>query len=318
MRTFCCLLAVLLLAAPAVGRQIYVDNVAGDDRSTAQQPHDPNGRAGAVRTLTQALRLAQGGDVIVLAKTNIPYRESVSLVGGRHSGTAEQPFTIRGNGAVLDGSAPAPAELWERHKGAIFRLRARPMGYPQLFLDGQPASRVSVPATATAPPNLQPRQWCSLGGRVYFCVDKDKLPGDYQLTFAWQPTGVTLFRVQHVRIADLVVQGFQVDGIQLSNSARDVSLAKVTCRGNGRSGIALGGASLALIDASLLVSNGAAQLLTLPASETYLHATRLQSNTAPGWVDQGGRVYVEGRRVEGGLDDFRPAAAQVPAREPKP
>jgi hypothetical protein len=318
MRTFFCLLAILFFAAPAVGREIYVDNVAGNDQSTGLQLRDVNGRVGAVRTLGHALQLARSGDVIVLAKTKAPYRESISLVGSRHGGTSEQPFVIRGNGAILDGSAPATAEMWESYQGAIFRLRSRPMGYPQLFLDGQPALRVSVAQAARMLPDLQPQQWCSLGGQIYFCVEKGKLPGDYRLSYAHRPTGITLFRVEHVRIADLVVQGFQVDGIQLCNSPRDVLLTNVTCRGNGRSGIAVGGASLALIDVSLLVSNGAAQLLTLPASETYLRKTRLRSNTAPGWVDQGGRVYVDGRRVEGGLDDFPPAAAAHSAREPKP
>ena len=76
----------------------------------------------------------------------------------------------------------------------------------------------------------------------------------------------------------------------------------------------MGGASLAEIDASLLGDNGCAQLLTLPCSETHLRGTHLLSNTAPGWVDQGGRVFVDGKRVEGGLDEFHPAAAE----EPKP
>ena len=78
-----------------------------------------------------------------LVKNDAPYRESFSLTGSRHSGTSEQPFTIRGNGAILDGSAPAPAEKWEAYKGAIFRLRGRPTGYSQLFLE-RPAGGAGV------------------------------------------------------------------------------------------------------------------------------------------------------------------------------
>ena len=104
-----------------------------------------------MRTLAKALQLAGAGDTIVLAKTDAPYRESISLVGSRHSGTSQQPFTIQGNGAILDGSAPAPAEAWEHYKGAIFRLRVRPTGNPQLFLDGRPAVRVFAAQAAKEP-----------------------------------------------------------------------------------------------------------------------------------------------------------------------
>jgi hypothetical protein len=163
------------------------------------------------------------------------------------------------------------------------------------------------------PPKLQPRQWCLLEGQIYFCVEPTKLPGDYKLACCHEQTGVTMFHVDRVVIADLTVQGFQLDGINLHNSARNVSLLGVTCRGNGRSGVTVGGASSAEIEASLLCDNGHAQLLTLPCSETRLRGTHLPSITAPGWIDQGGRVLVDGKPVKGGLDEFHPAAM-----EPKP
>ena len=145
-------------------------------------------------------------------------------------------------------------------------------------------------------------------GQIYFCVEHSKLPGSYKLSYAHEQTGVTLFHVEQVRIVDLTVQGFQVDGISLSNSAREVLLSGVTCRGNGRSGVVVGGASSVTIRASLLGDNGQAQLLTLPYSETRLFNTHLLSNTAAGWVDQGGRVYSDGKRGKGGKDELRPTA----------
>jgi hypothetical protein len=313
-RTFYCLLTLLLLWSPAAGREIVVDNVAGDDRFTGQASRDPGGTAGPVRTLAKALRLAGPGDTIVLVKNDAPYRESFSLTGSCHSGTSEQPFTVRGNGAIFDGSAAAPAEKWESYRGAIFRLRGRPTGYSQLFLDGRPAVRVFAAQSAKTPPDLQPRQWCSVAGRIYFCVDKTKLPGDYKLSYAHDPTGVTLFHVEHIRVADLTVQGFQVDGISLYNSARDVTLSNVTCRGNGRSGVAVGGASSVTIDDSLLGNNGQAQLLAMPFSEAHVRSSHLLSNSAPALVDQGGRVYINGRRVEGGRDQLSPPA--TPGKKP--
>jgi hypothetical protein len=313
-RKFCCLLIVLLLWSPAMGREVYVNNVAGDDRFSGDRAQDPGGLGGPVRTLVKALRLAGPGDTIVLAKTEAPYRESISLVGSRHSGTAQQPFTIQGNGAILDGSAPAPPKAWENTKGPVFRLRVPPVSSPMLFLDGRPAVRAFAAETAKEPPELKPRQWCSVAGQVYFCVEKSKLPGDYKLSCAQMQTGITLFHVENVRIAALTVQGFQVDGISLANSAREVSLANVTCRGNGRAGVAVGGASSVAIRASLLGDNGQTQLLTLPHSETQVDNTHLLSNSGPGWIDRGGRVTIDGKRVQGGQDAFRP----TPAAEPKP
>jgi hypothetical protein len=313
-RTFHCVLAVLLLWSPAMGREVFVNNIAGDDRFGGDRAHDPAGLGGPVRTLAKALRLAGPGDTIVLAKTDAPYRESMSLVGSRHSGTSQQPFTIEGGGAILDGSRPLPAEAWENYRGPIFRLRSPPTGSPLLFLDGRPAARTFAAENADGPPELQPRQWCSLRGQIYFCVDGSKLPRDYKLSATHLQTGVTLFHVDRVQIANFIVQGFQVDGVSLPNSARDVRLTNVTCRGNGRAGIVVGGASSVTIRASLLGDNGQCQLLTLPYSETHVANTHLLSNTAPAWVDRGGRVTIDGKSVQGGKDEFRSA----PVPEPKP
>ncbi len=309
-------LCLLLLLWPmsAAARDIFVDNVAGDDRATGHQSHHAPDGSGPIQTIGKALHRAQGGDAIVLANTQRPYRESISLVGSCHSGTAQEPFTLRGNGAILDGSAPVPPAAWENYAGPVFRFRPPHLGCQQLFLDDRPATRVFVARTAGGPPDLRPRQWCLLDGQIYFCVDSTKLPRDYRLRYAHNQTGITLYHVEHVLIADLVVQAFQIDGISLHNSARDVSLAGVTCRGNGRSGVTVGGASLADIDHTLLSDNGQAQLLTLPYSETHARHSRLLGYTAPGWVDQGGRVYLDGKRVESGLDQFPP----TPSLEKQP
>jgi len=294
---------VLLLVSSAAARDIHVSNLAGDDRFTGREADSMSDGTGPVRTITRALRVALAGDRIVLAKTGEPYRESISLVGSRHSGYPKRPFTIEGNGAILDGSAPVPAEAWQNFGGAVFRFQPPHGGHQRLFLDNRPADRIAVGPMAGAPPKLKPLQWCFFEGRIYFCVEPNKLPEDYNPTHADKQTGITLFHVRLVGIVDLTVQGFRVDGISAYNSARDVYLGGVTCRGNGRSGVAVGGASQVEIDAALLGNNGEAQLLTLPMSETRVRNSELFSNTAPGWVDKGGRVTIDDKRVEGGLDD---------------
>ena len=301
------LVLLVLMVSVASGRDIYVDNVAGVDTFNGRRGTGAD-RTGPVRSITRALQLASQGDRIVLENTAQPYRESISLVGGRHSGYSFKPFVIQGNGAILDGSAPVPSGAWEHYRGPVFRFRPPRLHHQQLFLNERPAVRVIAGFQAAGPPKLEPLQWCLHDGYLYFSIEPDttKLPEDYPLTYADKRVGITLFHVDRVTIQELTVQGFQLDGINAHNSARDVTIAGVTCRGNGRSGIAVGGASRVSIEACLVGNNGSAQVLTLPWSETQIHNTELLSNTAPGWVDQGGRVYVEGKRVHGGLEELVP------------
>ena len=291
-----------VLTAPAAARDLFVSNTAGDDAFSGRQARNASDRSGPVRTIARALQLAVAGDRIVLMPTDEPYRESISLVGSRHSGYPHQSFVIEGNGAILDGSSPVPPELWEHDRGAVFRFRPPGKAHQQLFLDKLPADRVAADRFQQQPPKLDKLQWCLHAGYIYFCVEPDKLPGDYPLTYARLQTGITLFHVNRVAIVDLTVQGFQVDGISAHNSAREVRLSGVTLRGNGRSGVTVGGASRVEIDQSTIGNNGRAQVLSLPYSETSIRNSNVFSNTAPAWVDRGGKMYVDGQKVEDGID----------------
>jgi hypothetical protein len=304
-------LAPFLSASTATARDIYVNNLDGDDRFTGQYPQRMSDVTGPVRTIQRALRLATQGDRIVLENTGQPYRESISLVGSRLSGYSFRPLVIEGNGAILDGSASVPPGAWEHYRGNVFRFRPPRLAYQQLFYSDRPLARVDADPEADEPPELAPLQWCLHKGHIYFSTKHERTdrPEDYYLTYACKQTGITLFHVDRVAIVDLTVQGFQLDGISLHNSARGVIVAGVTCRGNGRSGITVAGASQARISACLIGDNGSAQLLTLPCSETQIRDTALLSNTAPGWVDRGGRVYVEGKEVSGGLEELAPPPA---------
>ena len=66
------------------------------------------------------------------------------------------------------------------------------------------------------------------------------------------------------------------------------------------------------IESCKLAGNGQAQLLTLPDSETHLLASELAGDTARGWVDEGGRVYLGSKRIEGGKKSVQPDEAPKP------
>lgn len=299
--------------AAASARDIYVNNRTGNDRYRGVQPRPQKDNTGPLRTITRALQIAIPGDRIVLANTGEPYRESFTLFGSRHSGLPDRPLTIVGNGAVLEGAGEIHVDRWHYVHDNVFRFRPRHLVHQQLFLNSRPLTRILCDHPATGPPELQPLEWCLHGGYIYFRAEPLKRPEDYALTVAKQRVGITLFHVENVAILDLTVQGFQLDGINAHNSARNIVLRGVTCRGNGRAGIVVGGASLVSIESSLIGNNGEAQLLTTPYSETFVRRSDLLSNTAPAWVDEGGAVVLDGEPIEGGIDQRPPEAQEVPA-----
>lgn len=310
---FVCLVAASTWTAavlPAAARDIFVDNVAGDDRFTGHETISGPDGTGPVRSIGRALELAHQGDRIVLKNSGVPYRESISLAGLDHSGGGLGHFMIRGNNAVLDGSVPVPDDAWEHYRGAVFRFRPKYLEHQRLFFQGKPLGQVAADRESAVPPELKPLQWCLHHQYIYFCCERGKLPPSYELSYAGRRVGITLFHVENVAILDLTVQGFQLDGVNAHNSARNVYLGGVTCRGNGRSGAAVGGASVVRLDGCRLGDNGRMQVLTLPYSVTYLTNTLVLANTGPAWVDRGGKgeLIHDGGLLQGG-------AAELP--EPK-
>lgn len=294
------LICAILAALPASTERapasdIFVNNVAGDDGANGAQRTARTEGVGPLASLRRALQLAGPGDRILLENTGRPYRESVTLMASRHSGSALQPFILDGNGATLDGSRPVPPDAWEHYRGAMFRFAPPHVAYQQFFLNDRPLSRVAATPGAKEPPKLEPLQWCLHRGYIYFAVEAGKLPPDYLLSYAHDPVGITLYRVQNVTIRNMIVQGFQLDGINALNSVRNAQLVHLTCRGNGRAGIAVGGASTAGVQSCLVGNNGFAQVLTLPISETRVEGSELLANTAPAWGDRGGQLFIDGK-----------------------
>ena len=290
------LIAMVLLSwiAVAAGREIYVNNLIGDDRLNGARPIAVDGSGGPTRTIAKALRLAESGDRIVIANTQVPYQEAVSLVGGRHSAGPASPFVIDGNGATLDGSGPIRDEAWSWHEDDVFWFLPARLGYQQLFFGvaGRMAIRHPVSTASPRPAQLEPREWCLWDGKIFFRTEPGRLPQDYGLACCGLPCGITLYRVEGVVIRDLVIQGFQVDGLNASDGVRWARLEGLISRANGRSGISTGGSSRVEIRNCTLVDNGVAQL----RSEDYPHInlinTQLIDSTAPAVSRHGGEITV--------------------------
>jgi hypothetical protein len=282
-------------ASLVIARDIHVSNMGGDDRSDGSRLRPTIARGGPVRTIAKALRLAEAGDRIVLAKTSEPYRESVSLTSSKHSGSPLGPFIIEGNGAVLDGSTPVPDDAWRHFEADVFYFEPAGMGYQQFFLPGGAAVRHPTSHAAVRLPALEPLEWCFEDGRIYFRVESGRLPQTYRAACCGLPSGVTLYHVRDVVIRDLVVQGFQFDGIAASDGVRGARLEGVTARGNGRSGVSVSGASTIEIERSVLGNNGDSQLRNEDFALTFVRDSRLVAGEAPAVTSAGGRIIVNGK-----------------------
>lgn len=294
MKKPCCFAAflVLSLTSASAARDIFVDNVAGDDRRNGATQRISGRSGGPVRSIGRALELAGGADRVVVSNTGEPYRESLTLQAGKHTGIPARPFTIVGNGATLDGTAPVAGDAWKHVEGNVFRFRPPRTSFQILFLEGKPLTRRFVDREAGFP-DLQALEWCLFDRYVYFCVEKDKLPSHYELSHTSLPVGITLYEARNIVISDLVVQGFQLDGLNAHDSVFDATLVGLTCRGNGRSGISVGGASRVKVIACLVGNNGAAQVRTEGFSRTeILNCDLIEAKNAPAVVRDGGLVSV--------------------------
>ena len=241
-----------LASVDAVARDWYVDNLSGND--------DANGtRIAPLRTIRVALKHAETGDRLVLNNTGTPYRESFTLSGFRHSGTRFSPFTIVGNGAVLDGRRDVLPTEWEHAEGDVFRFRPPSLSHQVLYVDNLPGERVEIASSADIL-ELTAGQWALKQGWLYFCAGPNRTPAAYDLSCCDLQVGITLYRVHDVRIEGLYVQGFHLDGVNCHDLCRGIELANMNCRGNGRSGISVGGSSRCLLNSVVAGDNFAAQV----------------------------------------------------------
>lgn len=295
MRPF--LIAALWLTAsvmPVSAATIYVNNQAGNDRYDGTSEQQNGERLGPVRTIQRALRLATVSDRIVIVNTGEPYRESITFFGGRNSGLKDFPFVLEGNGAILEGADPVPQDAWRAYSHYIFRFRPPGLAHQQLFRDARPLTRHPIGNPSMGLPKLEPLEWAMHGNQIYFHVEQDKIPREYALTYAARRTGITMVQADYVVIKDLIVQGFQIDGINLHTADRDCELLGVTARGNGRSGVSVGPASTVTLNQCVLGNNGKSQLRTESGAKAYVFESDLFDDTAKIWDDRGGRLTIDG------------------------
>lgn len=289
--------AWLMLFSTAVGRDVFVNNISGRDNFNGISERATGGKTGPYKTINKALRAALSSDRIIVANTDVPYRESITLFGNNNSGIPKYPFVIEGNGAILDGSVGVPEEAWEHFSGKVFRFRPRKMSHQLLFIDDRPLKRRKVNQIGWERPKLKELEWYMRDGVIYFRPENNKLPKHYRMTTAGHKAGITLFHVRHLLIKDLIIQGFHLDGINAFNSVRDCKILGVTCRGNGRSGVFVGEGSKIDLEQCVVGTNGRAQIRVEPFAQIIVTQSDVFDDTAPKWVINRGKLIVDGKPV---------------------
>ncbi len=274
-------------------RDWYVNNVGGNKQNRGTSADSP------LQSITHALRKADQGDRIILQNTGVPYRESISLSGRKHCGTSLTPFFIIGNGATLDGRKSVEADQWQHVEGNIFRFEPRRKGHQMVYIGARPAKRSAVNKKADLK-KLEEEHWTMINGLIYFRTKRTAAPENYDLSYCELSVGITLYRVKNVVIQDLVVQGYQLDGINSHDITENVLITGINSRGNGRSGISVGGASRCKIEGSVVGDNGAAQVRTEGYCQLEIkESTLLESDDyGPPLLIKGGKVTVDGKEMK--------------------
>ena len=287
---FAAIVVVLVLGSSSSGlaRDIFVNNVVGDDRRGGTMAGVSGEGTGPCRSIAKALRIADPGDHIIVANTGQPYREGITVQGPRHSGFGRFPTVISGNGATLDGSMSLSGVFWEFAGESMFRTRPIAKSFQQLFLAGVPLVRKQPGAGDF--PKLGPREWCLFQGWIYFAVDAGKLPVDYDLWCCGEQVGITLYNVHDVIIEDFNVRGFWLDGVNCHDNVSRADLIRVQAKENGRSGFSVGGCSKVRIDTCAAGGNGAAQVRMEGVCRVQLLDNVVDEASAPGVAREGGTI----------------------------
>jgi hypothetical protein len=277
-------LAVFAALGAAAGDDWYVDNISGSDRNAGNEAERP------LQTIQAALLRTRPGDRVILKKSDLPYREQISIMGANNSGFNGRPLEIVGNGAVLDGTEEIPGTAWEQIGADLFQFRPRRLSHQLLYLDGRPLEK--FPSSRDHSTELKPLQWTQRDGWIVVRTEPGKAPYQYKFACCDRTVGITLYEAHDVLITDLTIQGFQLDGVNAHDRVHQAQIAGCVLRGNGRSGVSIGGAAQVALSSNLIGDNGQSQVRTEGYCRLAIDSCDILEQPGRLPVDQQGGVIV--------------------------
>ena len=239
----------------------YVDNFKGNNTYDGRSPEFLGGSPGTGPVSTIRLAIDRSGpcDTIVIVPGSGPYYEEIAIGASRHWGTALEPFTILGNGAVVSGDAPVPPAAWEWVADDVFRFFPPRLSGSLLLLDGE-----IVPCGEAEGSNeiraLKVGQWSQFGGWIHMRSDSKQKLSSLPLRVTSLRSGLSLVGARFVRVEDLSFEGFSIDGVAVIDSF-NFELSGVQCRHCARAGMSIAGASTGVLSSCSSSANGRFNLL---------------------------------------------------------
>lgn len=229
-RWFACVAAVLAAwLTPLSGKTVTVDQQAGDDAHNGTSPQE------SVRTLARAVALLAPGDVLAIVPGSAPYFEALEF--GARGGLPGRPIVVEGNGAVLSGLLPIPAEQWQdRGDGLWFYPTAFRHGSLVPFMVLPDGTR--VPSAAKADAVAVGQAFWDARGILLRC-DAGRRPGDLGLRGTLRAAGVALAGASHITVRNLACEYFANDGFNIHGSCQGLFFENIVARHNGDDGFSV-------------------------------------------------------------------------------
>jgi hypothetical protein len=228
------------------GRHIYVHPQQGDDHADGLSATAADGH-GPVRSIAQAVHLAQPGDTVDLAAVEQPYKESAVFTN--RSGEPGRPIVLDGHGATLSGCEPLNVDDWKmvapgRYRTARLPNRPSQVGRFYFLFDGVPnhmgRSSKGVHAPFKKPDDLKPGEWTFVQseGAYYIQIDPARSLADCRVEAPVRLNGVQISgKCSHLVIRNLTATHVYNDGYNIHGTTRDIAFENITAIECGDDGL---------------------------------------------------------------------------------
>lgn len=244
-------LVLVLLPSVAGARDLFVNHQIGTDVNSGLREDRP------FKTIQHALSLVEPGDIIHLAKTDVPYHESIEIRDGL-SGTCAKPIIIDGHGATLSGCTTIRQEDWTRVGPGLYRNdrllpdlfpQEKPVNEPLLrrffFVVNGRINRMGRSGKGDCPPlpkpaALQDGDWTYDQEEMafYLRIDPARTLADERIEYPDLINGVKTSdgRCEYIIIRNLTATHFHNDGFNINGATlhtRFENIGAIECGDDG-------------------------------------------------------------------------------------